>query len=37
MIRNYLETDKQVQQSSHDGVGAVDLYEVWEKPILKAI
>ncbi len=29
MIRNFLETPKQLQESSHDGEGPVDLYEIW--------
>ena len=36
MIRNYLETQKQVQQSSHDGVGPVELYEIWGKTDFKS-
>ncbi len=31
MIRNFLETDKQIQENAHDGIGAVELYEVWSK------
>ena len=31
MIKNYLETTKQAMDSSHDGSGPVDLYEIWEK------
>lgn len=29
MIKNYLVTEKQRQESSHGGTGAVDLYEIW--------
>lgn len=29
MIRNFLHAQKQVQDGSHDGRGAVDLYEIW--------
>jgi mannose-6-phosphate isomerase-like protein (cupin superfamily) len=31
MIRNYLETEKQIQNSAHDGIGSVELYEIWSK------
>ena len=31
MIKNYLTTNKQHQQSSHGGSGPVDLYEIWSK------
>jgi len=31
MIKNYLTTKRQSQESSHGGTGAVDLYEIWEK------
>jgi len=30
MIKNYLTAKKQLQESSHEGTGAVDLYEIWE-------
>ena len=29
MIRNFLESEKQPQPSSHGGEGPVDLYEIW--------
>ena len=29
MIKNFLTTDKQVQENSHEGKGVVDLYEIW--------
>ena len=29
MIRNFLDTGKRVRQSSHEGEGLVDLYELW--------
>ena len=29
MIKNYLTTKKQVQETSHGGIGNVDLYEIW--------
>ncbi len=29
LIRNFLTAQKQVQESSHDGTGPVDLYEIW--------
>lgn len=29
MIKNFLTTKKQRQESSHGGTGAVDLYEIW--------
>ncbi len=29
MIKNFLTTDKQSQESSHGGTGSVDLYEIW--------
>lgn len=31
MIRNFLETKKQIQHSAHEGNGAVELYEIWNK------
>ena len=31
MIRNFLETEKQIQESAHEGVGSVELYEIWGK------
>ena len=31
MIKNYHEAKKQVMESSHDGSGPVDLYEIWGK------
>ena len=31
MIRNFLETEKQIQHSAHEGVGSVELYEIWGK------
>ena len=30
MIKNFLNTRKQVQQASHDGSGPVALYEIWQ-------
>ena len=30
MIRNFLETEKQIR-SAHDGVGVTELYEIWSK------
>lgn len=29
VIRNYLETEKQIQHSAHEGIGAVELFEVF--------
>ena len=29
MIKNFLTTEKQRQETSHGGTGAVDLYEIW--------
>lgn len=29
MIKNYYTAEKQLQESSHDGAGPVDLYEIW--------
>ena len=29
MIKNYLTAEKQLQESSHGGIAAVDLYEIW--------
>jgi mannose-6-phosphate isomerase-like protein (cupin superfamily) len=29
MIKNYFTAKKQSQESSHQGTGAVDLYEIW--------
>ena len=31
MIRNFLSAERQQQESSHDGSGPVDLYEIWGK------
>ena len=31
MIRNFLTANKQIQKNSHQGNGAVELYEIWEK------
>ena len=31
MIRNFLETQKQIQHSAHGGIGSVELYEIWAK------
>ena len=31
MIKNFLTANKQIQQSSHHGSGAVELYEIWQK------
>ncbi len=31
MIRNFLEAKKQIKDSSHNGEGAVELYEIWGK------
>ncbi len=31
MIRNFFDTKKQCKNSSHDGKGAVELYEIWAK------
>jgi mannose-6-phosphate isomerase-like protein (cupin superfamily) len=36
MIKNYLTAKKQLQQSSHEGTGAVDLYEIWENSDFKS-
>ena len=30
MIKNYLTAKKQLQEKSHEGTGAVDLYEIWK-------
>ena len=30
MIKNYLTTEMQLQECSHDGTGPVELFEVWE-------
>ena len=30
MIKNYLTAKRQLQKSSHEGTGAVDLYEIWK-------
>lgn len=35
MIKNYLKAQKE-QLTSHDGVGNVDVYEIWESPDFKA-
>ncbi len=29
VIKNFLSTPKQIQEGSHSGRGAVDLYEIW--------
>ena len=31
MIKNFLDTDCQIQMNSHAGKGPVKLYEIWEK------
>ena len=31
MIRNFLKAEKQIQASSHDGTGPVNLYEIWQR------
>lgn len=31
MIKNFLTTNKQIQESSHDGKGPVNLFEIWSK------
>ena len=31
MIKNFLKTEKQQQESSHGGSGPVELFEIWEK------
>ena len=31
MIRNFLETKRQIQHSAHDGKGEVELYEIFGK------
>jgi len=31
MIRNFYQTEKQIQHSAHEGLGAVELYEIWGK------
>jgi mannose-6-phosphate isomerase-like protein (cupin superfamily) len=36
MIKNYLTAKKQLQQSSHAGIGAVDLHEIWENSDFKS-
>ena len=36
MIRNFLDAQKQVQESSHDGRGPVDLYEIWGRSDFKS-
>jgi mannose-6-phosphate isomerase-like protein (cupin superfamily) len=35
-IRSFLQSEKQVQQSSHNGRGNVDLYEVWGRSDFKS-
>ena len=36
MIKNFLETQKRVQDGSHGGSGPVDLYEIWGKSDFKS-
>ncbi len=36
MIKNFLRTPKQVQETSHSGQGAVDLYEIWGRSDFKS-
>ncbi len=31
MIKNFLDTQKRIQNASHGGSGSVDLYEIWGK------
>ena len=35
-IRSFLHSEKQVQQSSHNGRGNVDLYEIWGRSDFKS-
>lgn len=36
IIRNFLDARKQVQDRSHGGLGAVDLYEIWGRSDFKS-
>ena len=36
MIKNYLQTTKQIQESSHGGTGPVQLYEIWQNADFKS-
>jgi mannose-6-phosphate isomerase-like protein (cupin superfamily) len=36
MIRNFLRAEKQIQDGSHGGQGAVDLYEIWGRSDFKS-
>jgi mannose-6-phosphate isomerase-like protein (cupin superfamily) len=36
MIKNYLTADRQLQESSHEGTGSVELYEIWENSDFKS-
>ena len=36
MIKNYFTAAKQVQESSHEGTGAVDLHEIWKSSDFKS-
>jgi mannose-6-phosphate isomerase-like protein (cupin superfamily) len=36
MIKNYLTADRQLQKSSHEGTGSVELYEIWENSDFKS-
>ena len=36
MIKNYLTADKQLQDNSHEGTGAVELYEIWKNSDFKS-
>jgi mannose-6-phosphate isomerase-like protein (cupin superfamily) len=36
MIKNFLTADKQLQESSHEGIGAVQLFEIWESSDFKS-
>lgn len=29
MVKNFLTADKQLQESSHEGIGVVQLFEIW--------
>jgi mannose-6-phosphate isomerase-like protein (cupin superfamily) len=36
MIKNFLTSNKQLQESSHEGTGAVELYEIWQNSDFKS-
>jgi len=36
MIKNFIDTKKQILEGSHDGTGKYELYEIWNKTDFKS-